>query len=123
MNNLIEVLKNLAFAVGGGGATWLFAKLKTPREKKAADLELIEKAITPLLNSIRELTNHNSETTAQLIAEQAKSLKLLQENAALLQDKVNLVQKVESLERKVQKLTAMVEKLAKNEKDNNLSNN
>ena len=81
----------------------------TKREKKASDLELIEKAISPMLNSITNLTNHLDEVTAKYAAEQRKNLKLIKEKGELLL-------RIASLEKEVQKLTEMVKNLSNNEK-------
>lgn len=113
-----DTVKDVLMLAAGGGFGWLFSKLKTRRENKASDLQLIENAIAPLLRSISELTTHSGEITAKLVAEQEKSLRLLQENAALLEDKITLAGKVEKLEKKVSSLIALLKKQAKdNEKD------
>lgn len=115
---LWTVIKSVVMVAVGGFCTWLFSKLKTRREKKAVDLDLIERAISPLLKSISELTTHIGEITAKLVAEQEKNLKLLQQNAALIEERINLIGKVESLEKKVTNLTNLVKKWQReNEKD------
>jgi len=112
MEALIDVLKYIATSAIGGGFGWFYSKWHTKREKKETDLELIGKAIDPLLRSFNELTTHIGQITDKLVAEQTKNLKLLQENAKLLEEKGDLMSKVESLEKKVQTLTNMVKKLA-----------
>lgn len=102
--------KSILMMAAGGFFTWLFSKLKTRRENRAVDLELIERAISPLLKSIGDLTGHVGEITAKLVAEQEKNLKLLQENATLIEERRTLISKVESLEKKVTTLTNLVKK-------------
>lgn len=115
MDLIYQIL--LAFATTAIG--WFFGKLQTKREQKQTDIQIIESAITPLINSIKGLTEHNNELVTKLLVEQEKNLKLIEEKSVLLEEKTNLVNKIESLERKVANLTAMVKKLAKNEKDSN----
>lgn len=113
-----DLVKSIILMAIGGFFAWLFAKLKTKRENKAVDLDLIERAISPLLKSISELTGHVGEITAKLVDEQEKNLRLLQQNAALAEERTTLVSKVESLERKVTTLTNLIKKWQKeNEKD------
>lgn len=110
--------KDVVMIAAGGFCTWIFAKLKTRREQKAVDLDLVERAISPLLGSISELTSHIGQITAKLVAEQEKNLRLLQENATLIQERTNLISKVESLEKKVTDLTNLVKKWQReNEKE------
>lgn len=111
-----EVAMYVVTTLIGGGVGWWFSKLLTKREKKATDLELFEKAVTPLLTSIGNLTTHISETTEKYAAEQKKTLHLMQEKSAWLEEKATLTRKVESLEQKVMSLTRLVKKLA-DEKD------
>lgn len=115
MEAMVEILKYFGTTAIGGGVGLLFSKMKTRRERKATDLELLEKAIAPLLTSISELTTHNGQITERLVAEQTKSLQLLQENAALIEEKMHLASKVESLEKEVKRLANVVKRLA-NEK-------
>lgn len=112
MDIVYQILLFLATTAIG----WFFGKLQTKREQKQTDIQIIEGAISPMLNSIKELTEHSSELVAKLLTEQEKNLKLIETNLALLTEKTNLVNKIESLEKKVATLTAMVKKLA-NEKD------
>lgn len=112
MDIVYQILLFLATTAIG----WFFGKLQTKREQKQTDIQIIEGAISPMLNSIKELTEHSSELVAKLLTEQEKNLKLIETNLALLTEKTNLVNKIESLEKKVATLTDMVKKLA-NEKD------
>ena len=113
-----DLIKNMLMMAAGGFFTGLFSKLKTRRENRAVDLELIERAISPLLKSIGDLTVHIGEITAKLVAEQEKNLRLMQENAALTEERRTLVAKIESLEKKVMNLTALVKKWQRcNEKE------
>lgn len=96
---------------------WLMGKLQTKRERKQSDIKLIENAISPLLKSIQDVTDHSTSLTDKLLKEQTKSLQLMEENNALLAERVDLVNKIEKLEKKVSSLATMVKKLS-NEKDN-----
>lgn len=90
---------------------WAFAKLKTGRERKQSDLELINGAVSPLLESIRDLTNHGNNITEKLLQEQTKNLELMERNAALLTERIDLVKKLGKLEREVATLTKEIKKL------------
>ncbi len=116
MDIVYQILLFLATTAIG----WFFGKLQTKREQKQTDIQIIEGAISPMLNSIKELTEHSSELVVKLLTEQEKNLQLIETNSALLADKANLVNKIESLEKKVATLTAMVKKLA-DEKNNSIS--
>lgn len=95
---------------------WMSAKLMTKRERKQSDLTLINNAISPLLNSIRELTEHNSSITEKLLDEQTKNLALLEEKAALMAERMDLVNKIDKLDKKVASLERLIKKLT-NEKE------
>lgn len=113
----MDIIYQIIIALSTAAIGWFFGKLQTKREQKQTDLQIIESAITPLLNSIRGLTEHSNELVTKLLAEQEKNLALIEQNSALLAEKTDLINKIESLEKKVATLTSMVKKLAKNEKD------
>lgn len=110
---VMEQINTYALPILAAVLGWFGSKLKTRREKKAEDIQVIQDAIAPLLKSISELTAHNNAVTQQLIAEQKKTLELLQEKAAWSAERDSLVNKVDSLQKQVTKLTTMVKKLTK----------
>ena len=112
-----EVLPTSAIALVTGLLGWLFSKLQTRREQKESDLQLINKAISPLLASIRQLTDQSQETVQRLLAEQDKVLKLMGEKAELLRERGELVDKIEKLEKQVNCLTTKINKLMKKENE------
>lgn len=109
MDTLIQIL--LCFATAAIG--WMFSKLKTQREKKESDLDLVNKSVTPLVESITKLTEQNNELVGKLTAEQDVSLRLIKEKGELLE-------KIEQLEREISDLRKQINKLIRktNEKDN-----
>lgn len=93
-----------------GACGWFFSKLQTRREQKQTDLQLINAAIKPLLESISELTDRLKATTTELMEEKERNLKLTTE-------RTELMDKIENLEREVKKLQRQISKLSKNDKD------
>jgi len=91
-------------------------KYLTRREKKKTDIQLIQEAINPLLESITGLTDHNNNLIEKLLAEQLKNLELIQERAGWMIEKQELVSKIDKLERKVTTLAKEIKKL-RDEKD------
>ncbi len=97
---------------------WFFGKLQTKREQKQSDLQIIEEAISPLLTSIKELTEHNNRLVEQYLDEQKQRLAMQEENKSLKADRAELAEQVSRLTAKVDKLEKTIKRLAKNEKDN-----
>lgn len=95
---------------------WLGAKIKTRREKKQTDLQIINEAIKPLLTSITELTNHNRELTSDLVEQQTDNLKLLEEKRAWLAERGDLLEEMGKLRKQFDALAKEVKKL-RGEKD------
>ena len=113
---MIDAVKQI-FIVGGTAlVTWVVSKLMTPREKRNSDLDVINKTIQPLLESISELTTHVRAVTEELVSEKAKNLELINERSALLQEVEAMANKITSLEKKVTSLTSVMRKLQKDEK-------
>ncbi|MDR0438450.1 MAG: hypothetical protein LBH22_09175 [Bacteroidales bacterium] len=106
MELALDILKYTAITFVAGALGWLFSKIKTPREKKATDLDLINKAIAPLLKSITDLSHHNTETIDKLVKEQAKNRSLWLENS-------RLADKVENLQKQIDQLTTEIKKISK----------
>ena len=83
---------------------YLTKLLTTSRERKEKDLDIINAAISPLLNSIKELTIQNKELITKLADEQTATLKQMQQNKSLLEERVELVGKIDKLTRQVELL-------------------
>lgn len=97
---------------------WFFGKLQTRREQKQSDLQIIEEAVSPLLTSIKELTEHNNRLVEQYLDEQKQRLAVQEENKNLKAERAELAEQVSRLTAKVDKLERTIKRLAKNEKDN-----
>lgn len=98
--NLLIILANTAAIV----LVWFLGKIKTRREKRNSDLELIDRSILPLLDSIGKLTAQNNEVVAKLLAEQNKNLLLVQEKSELLAKIDKLEKQINILNKKVNEL-------------------
>lgn len=98
--NLLIILVNTAAIV----LVWFLGKIKTRREKRNSDLELIDRSILPLLDSIDKLTAQNNEVVAKLLAEQNKNLLLVQEKSELLAKIDKLEKQINVLNKKVNEL-------------------
>jgi hypothetical protein len=98
--NLLIILANTAAIV----LVWFLGKIKTRREKRNSDLELIDRSILPLLDSIDKLTAQNNEVVAKLLAEQNKNLLLVQEKSELLVKIDKLEKQINVLNKKVNEL-------------------
>ena len=98
--NLLIILANTAAIV----LVWFLGKIKTRREKRNSDLELIDRSILPLLDSIDKLTAQNNEVVVKLLAEQNKNLLLVQEKSELLAKIDKLEKQINILNKKVNEL-------------------
>lgn len=96
---------------------WFFGKLQTRREQKQSDLQIIEQAVTPLLTSIRDLTEHNNRLVEQYLDEQRQRLAAQEENKALKAECAELAEQVSRLTAKVDRLERTIGRLTKHEKD------
>ncbi len=96
---------------------WFFGKLQTKREQKQSDLRIIEAAVSPLLTSIKDLTEHNNRLVEQYLEEQKQRLAVQEENKNLKAECAELAEQVSKLTAKVEKLERTIKRLAKNEKD------
>lgn len=108
-----ETIWAIIAAAGTGLFSWIYSHMKTRREQKQSDLELINAAIAPLLNSIKEVTDQNSELVKKYTDEQDKTIRLVEENNKLLKERSVLVEKVDRLERHVKELTTKINSLLK----------
>ncbi len=106
MDYIFQILLPVVTGVVG----WLGAKIKTRRENKQTDLQIINEAIAPLLKSIKELTDHNLTITGKLVDEQKKTLALMKENSALIAERGDLIGQIEKLNRRVASLEKLIRK-------------
>ena len=95
---------------------WLGAKIKTRRENKQTDLQIINGAIQPLLKSISELTDHSRTLTGELVEEQKKSLALVEEKRAWLAERGDLLDEIDKLKKQVATLAKEVKMLREGKK-------
>ncbi len=102
-----------------GVVTGFFARaLTTRRERKKTDLELINAAISPLLESIKELTEQNQALVTKLTDEQQKTLEYMRRNRSLLEERAELVSKVDRLTKQIELLKKMLREHLKEESNN-----
>ena len=95
---------------------WLGAKIKTRRENKQTDLQIINGAIQPLLKSISELTDHSRTLTGELVEEQKKSLALVEEKRAWLAERGDLLDEIDKLKKQVASLAKEVKMIREERK-------
>jgi hypothetical protein len=86
----------------GGFSMWFWQKLKTKRERKRDDLQLVNESIATLLGSIQSLTEQYANLAKKYAEEQEKNLAYLQEN-------INLKGEIHLLRKEVERLTLIVE--------------
>jgi chromosome segregation ATPase len=92
---------------------WLGSNVKSRRANKKTDLQIINEAIKPMLQSITELTDHNRTLTGKLVEEQQKTLALMEEKRAWLAERGDLVGQIEKLTRRVASMEKEIKKLTK----------
>ena len=109
----MDYLKQIGLMVAAAVVGWFGSNVKSRRDKKQTDLQIINEAITPLLQSIKDLTDHNHGLTEKLLAEQTKNLAMLEERRSLLDERDNLADQVEKLNKRVALLERAIRKLAK----------
>lgn len=108
MNNISLYMLPVVTAILG----WLGSNVRNRRDKKQTDLKIINDAITPLLKSIKELTDHSQHMTGQLLQEQAEKLALLEEKNAWLAERIDLESKIDKLIKRIASLEKEVRKQA-----------
>ena len=113
-----EVITTTAISAGTGFFGWLFAKLQTRSERKKTDLQLINEAITPLLCSIKDLTEQNNDMVNRLLAEQDKNLQLIAEKSEWIKERGTLMEKIEELERQIKTLNKKINGFIKHNETN-----
>lgn len=112
----MDIVYKIVIPLVTAAIAWFFSKLQTTREQKQTDLKLIGDAVTPLLNSIKNLTDHNNALIKDLLEEQKTKVQLMDDVSTLKSERNTLSEKVDSLEKTIKCLTRKIDKLA-NEKD------
>lgn len=112
-----DYIRQIIVLVLTSACGWFFGKLQTKREQKQSDLQIIEGAVSPLLTSIKDLTEHNNRLVEQYLEEQKQRLAVQEENKSLKAERAELAEQVSKLTAKVDKLERTIKRLAKNEKD------
>lgn len=112
-----EYVWQIIVLISTSSCGWFFGKLQTKREQKQSDLQIIEEAVSPLLTSINDLTEHNNRLVEQYLEEQKQRLAIQEENKNLKAERAELAEQVSRLTVKVEKLERTIKRLAKNEKD------
>ena len=112
-----EVITTIIIAVVTGFLGWFFSNLKTKRERKKSDLQFVSEAVSPLVQSIRELTEQNNELIGKLMIEQDKVIRLASEKAELIKEKGELIEKIEHLEKKIETLSRKIDNINKKRKE------
>jgi chromosome segregation ATPase len=108
-----DALTTISIAAGTGFFGWLFGKWKTPRERKKTDLQLINDAVSPLIDSIRQLTERNNEMVGKLIREQEEKLHLLEEKNEWIKERGELNAIIKKLEKEMASMNKKIETLLK----------
>ncbi|MCD8081876.1 MAG: hypothetical protein LUF04_16215 [Bacteroides sp.] len=108
----------LVILVITNACTWLFGKWQTRRERKQTDLQIIEQAIAPQLESIGKLTEQNGQLVEMFLNEQRLRLAAEGENTALKAEREELKAQISGLSRKINNLEKKIDKLASNENNN-----
>lgn len=98
------VLVPLAGAVVG----WFSRVLTTRRERKRSDFEMVNAAISPLLEAIGKLTERNDALIGKLADEQQKTLEYMQRTRDLLEERACLTAKIDRLTKQVEALKKML---------------
>ena len=96
----------------GGGATWLWQRVKTHRERKSDDFTFLNDALAKMQESIKSLTMQNGELINTVSELQDKILRYVNENVNLRGDVERLTREVGQLRRELAKFNK------KNENEN-----
>lgn len=96
----------------GGGATWLWQRVKTRRERKSDDFTFLNDALAKMQESIKSLTMQNGELINTVSELQDKILRYVNENVNLRGDVERLTREVGQLRRELAKFNK------KNENEN-----
>lgn len=112
---MIETVWQIVILLATNACTWFFGKLQTRREQKQTDLQIINQAVTPLLDSIKNLTEYNNRLVEQYMEEQRQRMEAQEENKSLKAERTQLAEQVSKLTAKVDKLERTIKKLTKDE--------
>lgn len=85
--------------------------LMTRREKKHDDIQLLNEAINPLVESVRLLTEQNKDLIQKLQEEQMARLQDIEDKRQLLAEKQTLQKQLEKNNRKIEELNRKIEEL------------
>ena len=85
--------------------------LMTRREKKHDDIQLLNEAINPLVESVRILTEQNKDLIQKLQEEQMARLQDIEDKRRLLDEKQALQKQLERNNRKIEELNRKIEEL------------
>ncbi len=97
---------------------YLTRVLTTRRERRKSDLEIINAAINPLLESVKQLTEQNRELVLKLADEQRKTLEYMRSNRSLLEERAELVAKIDRLTKQIELLKKMLREHLKDANQN-----
>jgi len=95
--------------------TWLFGKWQTKREQKQTDLQIIEQAIAPQLESIGKLTEQNGQLVEMFLNEQRLRLAAEGENSSLKAEREELKSQISALSKQIANLEKKIDKRYKAE--------
>lgn len=87
----------------GGGVGWFWANIKTGRQKRESDVDLVNRSIAPLLKSIAELSGHVRVVTSELV-------QMTNERTELLKEISDLRSQIQQLEKKVAAMSKLLNK-------------
>jgi CII-binding regulator of phage lambda lysogenization HflD len=87
----------------GGGAAWLWARVKTRRERKSDDFTFLSDSLTKMQENVRMLTVQNDELMSKIVEMQDKIIAYMNENISLKGDVERLTREVQMLRRELAK--------------------
>jgi predicted RNase H-like nuclease (RuvC/YqgF family) len=99
----------------GGGATWLWARVKTRRERKSDEFTFLTESLTKMQENVRTLTMQNDELMGRIVDMQDKVVSYMNENISLKGDVERLTKEVQMLRRELAKFN---KKTGGNENEN-----
>lgn len=94
--------------------------LTTKRERRKSDMEIIDAAISPLVGSIKELTEQNRDLVCRLTDEQQKALEYIRRNRSLLEERDGLIARIDRLTKQVELLKKMLREHLKETSSNDI---
>lgn len=109
----MEIVWQLVILLATTSSGWFFGKLHTRREKRKDDLQVIQSTISPLVDSIKQLTDHNNALIKEYINEQNLRIETQEANKVLQAERDDLASQVAKLTAKLEKT---IQKMTQNEK-------